>query len=166
MMHGPKGRAYALNRTSQRLTVKVSSYRRDSHSFKLRDLLSLSKFEQVLRYGNASDSVLEEYRNRVLPISIAADESAKTTMGEDGSLNKLFGLDMYIARAALSTGSHLPYTSALATVPAASAFCITERHLYNEELLHQADDIRELFPPSFFAPPIVRKSRYDREWVI
>lgn len=116
--------------------------------------------------GSVSDSVLEHYRSRVIPLVASADESAKRTMGNDGTLNRLYGLDMYIARSVSDAGSSKPSTASLATTPASSAFCITNKHLLNEELLRQASDIREFFPASFFVPTIVRKSRYEREWVI
>ena len=116
--------------------------------------------------GSVSDSVLEHYRSSVTPLVASADESAKMTMGNDGTLSKICGLDMYIARSVLAAGSSKTSTASLATSPASSAFCITNKKMFNEELLRQANDIREFFPSSFFDPHIVRKSRYEREWVI
>jgi len=122
--------------------------------------------KEIWLRGKLSDSVLEYNRNIVTPLVLEADEAAKVSMGDDGSLNPIFGLDMFIARSVLNSNHSDPFSAVLATTSAASAFCITNRQHFNDELLRQANDVREFFPATFFSPPVVRKSRYEREWVI
>ena len=113
-----------------------------------------------------SDSVLERERDIVSLISVGADREATRTMGVDGSLKHPFGFDMFLARAMLLTCQSWPADAVLATNPAGSAFRTADHSCYTKEMQRQADDARELFPSSFFVPTVVRKSRYEREWVI